>query len=450
MAKPNFYLDTAISAKGTQAVKMLYSFNGQRLKYHTQVNVKAAFFQAKCNSSNASPIKSIAPFGEQHNERLRDIELDAVKIVTATKGDQLTVAYVREQLDLIYKLKPEEPQALPDPVETSFIKYFEQSIQDFKTGKKCMTVGKKKGKRYGERAIKNYGITLSVMNRYLENRGLKGLEFSDVNKEFYADFMSFCYNVEQKEVSTFGSYIKCIKTVMAESGKPFVTKDFYCPDGEADKVYLTTEQIDLIAALDLSDAKMYVEKETISKGIKKISKIFYPTLDKVRDQFLVGAYTGLRLSDLNRLELNNIQKVKNNYYIKIKQQKTGNNVVIPIMSKLTPVLAKYPNVLPSISGQKFNVYIKEIAKLAGLTELRTIKNTKGNIDNETTHPLYALISSHTCRRSYATNMFKAGVPSMLIMSATGHKSEQNFLVYIRATDETKAALLANHLKELGL
>lgn len=425
MAKPKFYLDTAISAKGTQAVKMLYSFNGQRLKYHTQVNVKSIHFQPKSNTSNVKPIKSIAPYGEQHNKRLKDIELDAVNIVTDTKGDQLTVAYVREQLDLIYKPKPEEPQPLADLLETSFIKYFEQSIEDFKTGKKLMSVGKKKGKRYGERAIKNYGVTLSAMQRYIKNRGLSDIEFSHVNKGFYGDFMTFCYEVEQKEVSTFGSYIKCIKTVMCESGKPFVTKDFYCPDGEADTVYLTPKQIDLIAALDLTEK---------------------PTLDRVRDLFLIGAFTGLRFSDFSNLHIDNVT----DNFIRLKQLKTGNNVVIPITSKLKPVLAKYPERLPTISNQKFNGYIKEIAEIAGLTEQRTIRNTKGNKVNETIKPLYSLISSHCCRRSYATNMFEAGVPPMLIMSATGHKTESSFLKYIRATDETKATILAEYLTKLGL
>lgn len=60
-------------------------------------------------------------------------------------------------------------------------------------------------------------------------------------------------------------------------------------------------------------------------------------------------------------------------FMKLKQLKTGNNVVIPITSKFKPVLAKYLKMLPPISNQKFDDYIKAIAKLAGLIEMRTIK-----------------------------------------------------------------------------
>lgn len=113
-------------------------------------------------------------------------------------------------------------------------------------------------------------------------------------------------------------------------------------------------------------------------------------------------------------------------------------------------MAKYPNELPTISNQKFNDYIKHVAELAGLTQEQTMTNTKGNKPNNYKAPLYTLISSHSCRRSYATNMFKAGVPPMLIMSATRHKTESSFLKYIRATNEDKANLLAETFKKLGL
>jgi len=120
------------------------------------------------------------------------------------------------------------------------------------------------------------------------------------------------------------------------------------------------------------------------------------------------------------------------------------------MSKLRPVLTKYPDSLPTISNQKFNDYIKFVAQLAGLTETRKITDTRGNTENENIYPLYQLVTSHCCRRSYATNMFKAGVPPMLIMSATGHRTETSFLKYIRANNEDKAKLLAETLEKLGL
>jgi site-specific recombinase XerD len=442
MAKPKFYLDTLISAKGTQPIKMLYSFNGQRLKYHTQVSVNEKHFQAKCNTTNIKPVKTIAPYGELHNKRLTDIALDAVNIVTNTKGDKLTVNYVREQLDLIYKPKPAEPEPAPK-LKHNLLSYLEQMIVDSKSGNRLITSGKSAGNRYTRNTIKNYGITLSALKRYINYSHINSLPLDEINKDFYDAFRFYCYNVENKEVSTFASYIKDIKTVMSETGsKEFKSKEFVMPSYEADTLYLTMEQIDKIAYLDLSDYKKTVEH--IRGNI--VEQLSYASLDKARDLLLIGCYSGLRFSDMINLEPNSI---KDNF-INVKQIKTGGRITIPIMSRLRPVLSKYTNDLPKLSNQKFNDYIKEVAKLAGLTEERKVANRKGNIVNETSHPLYSIITSHCCRRSYSTNMFKAGVPPMLIMSATGHKTETSFLKYIRANSEDKANLLAETLKKLGL
>ena len=94
-----------------------------------RISVDINHFQEDCNKSNKKPIKTLAPYGEQYNERLTEIGLDGVKIVTATKGELLTVKYVREQLDLIYKPKPAEPEPAPE-FKHNLISYLEQMIAD--------------------------------------------------------------------------------------------------------------------------------------------------------------------------------------------------------------------------------------------------------------------------------------------------------------------------------
>lgn len=461
MATPKFYLDTLISAEGLQAIKMLYSFNGQRLKYHTQINIDKKYFRPESNKSDKiNPIKTTAPYAAQNNKKLAELANDAVSIVKATTGDNFNVKYIREQLDLIHKPKPVAPEPEPDFKHT-FISYFEQLIEDSKTGKRLIKKsGKSFGKRFTRNSIKNYSVTLSAIKRYLEYVDLKTLSFQDVNKEFYQDFMYFCYDIEVKEVSTFSGYVKDIKTVMIESKEPgFEKDDFVMQSYESDTIYLTTQQIDQIADLDLSNSNKFIPHQIVArdragkailtaKGERtyKLEKVTYKVLDKIRDLFLIGAYSGLRFGNFSNLDLNSIE----GNFIKVKQIKTGARVTIPIMEKLKPVLAKYKSELPTLSNQKFNTYIKLVAELAGLIENRTIKNFKGNTENTTTEPLFKLVSSHCCRRSYATNLFKAGVAPMLIMSATGHKSESSFLKYIRATNEDKGNLLAETFIKLGL
>lgn len=437
MAKPKFYLEPRPSADGKQAINLFYSFNGQRLQYYTGIRTDIKYFQPECNTSHTKkPIRSIAPFAEQDNNKLKDMASAAVTIVSEAKGENLTIKYVREQLDKIYKHKAEPEQAREK--QHTFISYYEQYVDDCISGKRLLLKGKNKGGRYGHNAIKNYKVSLSAIKRYLDYQDIKNLSFEDLNKDFYVSFSFYCYNVEKKEISTFSNYIKDIKTVLGSAGT-FETKSFIKPSYEADTVYLNLNQIDKIAGLDLSDPNKSIE-------YKKGLSVSYATLDKVRDLFLIGAYTGLRFSDFSRLDIKSIE----GNFIKLKQIKTGGRITIPIMSRLRPVLDKHPDALPAMSNQKFNDYIKIVGQLSGLTEKTTVSNTKGNTKNESISPLYSLISSHCCRRSYATNMFKAGVPPMLIMSATGHKTETSFLKYIRANNNDKAKLLAEAMMKLGL
>lgn len=444
MAKPKFYLEPRKKDNDVQAINMFYSFNGYRLQYYTGIRVNIKSFRPESNKSNTiKPIRSTSQFAESNNNKLMDMAADAVSIVSKAKGDELNPNYVREQLDKIYKPKTNTQNSSEIKVEHTFLSLFEKIIDDTINGKRLINSGRNSGSRYTRNTYKNYKITLSAIKRYMRYNNISTLLLDEINRDFYEDFRSYCYNVENKEKSTFGGYIKDIKTIMVESNTPhFKAKDFIIPSYEADTLYLTDAQIDKIAALDFSNGSKI---HTYKRG-DQIFNVGFSTLEKVRDLFLIGAWSGQRFSDFNKLD---VQSIDGNF-IKLKQLKTGNRVAIPIMSKLRHILNKYPDKFPTISNQKFNEKIKVVAELAGLTENRKIINTKGNIESEIVKPLYSMVSSHCCRRSYATNMFKAGVPPMLIMSATSHRTETSFLKYIRATNDDKAKLLAETLSKLGL
>jgi len=147
------------------------------------------------------------------------------------------------------------------------------------------------------------------------------------------------------------------------------------------------------------------------------------------------------VSDLLRL---NQQHIKGDL-IHITTVKTGNKVVIPIHPKAKAILGKYGGTLPSgISDQKYNAYIKEVAQLAGLDEPINQKKSKGGKDYTETSPKYQLIASHTARRSFATNAYKAEVKPMELMMITGHTTEKKFLKYIRVEKEENAKKLLEH------
>ena len=93
--------------------------------------------------------------------------------------------------------------------------------------------------------------------------------------------------------------------------------------------------------------------------------------------------------------------------------------------------------MPSITSQKFNVYIKEVFKEAGYTH--TVKKTTrvGSDIIETINPYHERISSHTARRSFITIMKNKKIPDKVIMEFTGHKSLEVFNKYYKPNDDDK-------------
>lgn len=130
--------------------------------------------------------------------------------------------------------------------------------------------------------------------------------------------------------------------------------------------------------------------------------------------------------------------------IEIITTKTKQKLFIPINSKLKTIIEKYNGRLPSISNQKLNEYLKELGKFAEFDEPITTIKTKGFVKVESTKKKYELLSSHCARRSFATNAFKAGLPTLAIRSITGHSSESSFLSYISCTQEETALLMADN------
>ena len=134
--------------------------------------------------------------------------------------------------------------------------------------------------------------------------------------------------------------------------------------------------------------------------------------------------------------------------LQITQQKTGNRVAIPVHWMVSEILEKYEGNLPrSISNQKLNDYLKELGQLVGLNEKVTKTITKGGVKRIITHQKYELLSSHTARRSFATNLFRDGFPSESIRKITGHKTERAFLKYLKLTNEQHAQMLAMHWRK---
>jgi integrase len=247
------------------------------------------------------------------------------------------------------------------------------------------------------------------------------ISFDSIDLDFYEDFTRFLQD-KNLAPNTIGKFINCLKTILNEATAKGINKNLNYKDSkfkiikqEVDNVYLTEEEI------------------------KKIELVELPqNLNIVREMFLIGCYTGLRYSDFSRLTIDNVTK---DGYINIVQQKTGKSVVIPLLSDYVGRLIENRTNYKSVTNQALNRGIKDVCRLAGINDKSIKEIIKGGKTISETVEKWELVSTHTARRSFATNMIKRGVPAQVVMAITGHHSEQSFRKYLKLNNIEKANIL---------
>lgn len=312
----------------------------------------------------------------------------------------------------------------------SFFGYFRHFLDQSEKG----TRKTKQGGKISKNTISNYYSLQAVLVEFEKHRGKK-ITFDCIDLEFYADFMQYLERSKKYKKNTIQTQFRILKTVMSDgleaghhNNTRYASKKFAAGSEDISSVYLSEAELSELSALDLSGSQR---------------------LEKVRDLFLISCYTGLRFSDLHQVTSKNIAPDHlhpRNLYLTIKQVKTHEEVVIPINKIVKAIIAKYDNQLPApISNQKTNEFLKEICgKVDKLKAPTEINFTKGGLKVIETRAKYQLITTHTARRSFATNAYMAGHQSKNIMAVTGHKTEKSFNKYIRVTAMEKARLFKQH------
>lgn len=306
-----------------------------------------------------------------------------------------------------------------------------------------------KGKPLKKRTIQHYQTTKYKLDGY-ENYFKTKIRFQEIDLEFYRNFLFYCQNIEKINNNTIGGYITNIKKwckILDIEGLPinpqYKHSEFSTISNSTKDVYLTEEEIN----------KIYDHDFTYSER-----------LDNVKDNFIFGLRTGLRISDFLRLEKYNFI----GEFIEILTSKTAHPVVIPLHPQVKEILAKRNGNLPKqISDAKFNKYVKEACKAVGFDEMIdgakmvNKKEEKGFFPDSSIlsknksrkvfdkYPKHELITSHTCRRSFASNLY-GKLPNFTIMAITGHKTESQFLKYIKITPRENAEKLKEYWDKIEI
>ena len=272
---------------------------------------------------------------------------------------------------------------------------------------------------------REYARTHEYIKRFEKKIGRR-LDFGDFDKPLLQSFVAFLQGLNLA-TNTIAHKLISLKALLREAVERELTDNmrwhgFRHVTEDTEAVALSEEELERIRVCNLSR---------------------HPRLELIRDLFLIGCWTGLRFSDVIRLRPEHIH----GGMIVIRQQKTNNMVTIPIHPVFREIWDRYGGIPLTISNQKFNDHIKEVCKAARLREKVLKSITRGGKKITTQYEKWQLVSSHTGRRSFATNLYKSGFPSISIMHITGHKTEAAFLKYIKVTPEEHAKLLAEHWKK---
>lgn len=194
--------------------------------------------------------------------------------------------------------------------------------------------------------------------------------------------------------------------------------------------------------------------------LKKIEnkKITIEKYDIARDWLLISCFTAQRISDFMRFNINDIVIIDNDKFLDIKQDKTDTPVLVFLNDTVLNIIEKYNGQFPPLFSKiskdsneiTYNRYVKKVGRLCGIDEIVTaqIKNKLTNRAETKTLPKFNFITSHIGRRSYATN-YHGKINTALLISATGHSSETQFLRYVKPKPTSNATALAKAMRELS-
>lgn len=422
-------------SKKPEKVYLICRFNTEKFVYPTPYNVLPKHWNTKVGE-----IRNVI---EEPNRDIINTYLRALKTAAKNIYEQ-TIASRKPVTKQLLKTELDKWTGKTDSGKPNFALWLQRYIDSSPT-----RINPKTGRVISKRTIQEYKTTFDYLKEF-EKENRQRLDFDTITVTTLTDFRDYLTTVKGFALNNIAKHIDNFRQFLRTANDEKITIDqdtistkrFIVARETPQDVYLPESELQAIAGLNLSDPNKFVTIQQIQKGVKKAVNVKYSTLDRVRDLFMIGCYTGLRVSDYNNIKPHHIKGA----YIDLYQRKTGERVVIPIHNTVKTILTKYGgSTPPKISDQKINMYIKEVCKLAGICEQVEKQQTKGGEKVANVCEKWQLVTSHTARRSFATNMTKQGIPIQLIMKITGHKKESVFLKYVKLTAFEYAEILQKHL-----
>lgn len=282
-----------------------------------------------------------------------------------------------------------------DRPKTTFLEFYDKYLEDVKF---MIGAGKTKA------TYDKYSATKKHFMKFLELKyGRKDIRPKELTHVMIHDFDIYLRTTGGLKSNSATKTLKFFKTIVIFAQKcgimshdPFVNHHFHLE--YVDRGFLTDEEIQVI-----------MKKE-------------FPTqrLEQVRDVFIFSCFCGLAYIDVANLKEDNIVELDEKKWIMTKRQKTNIPSNILLLDIPLKIIDKYKGktkggkLLPILSNQKMNSYLKEIADVCG------IKKT---------------LTYHVARHTFATMTLSKGVPIESVSKMLGHTNIKTTQIYARITNK---------------
>ena len=393
-------------------IRMRVNFASKRIEFTTGYRIDAAKWDTDKQRVRNGCTNKLKQSASEINASLLGYYTEVQEIFKKFEVEEImpTPEQIKEAFNALHKPIEEVKQRKSTP--NAFYKVFDEFVRD------CG--------RQNDWTDSTYEKFAAVKNHLMNFRTELTFDFFD--EKGLNDYVTYLRDVREMRNSTIGKQLSFLKWFLRWAFKKGVHQnnayDSYKPKLKSTQkkiIFLTWEELNKLREFEISAAKQ--------------------ALDRVRDVFLFQCFTGLRYSDVFNLRRSDIK----GDHIEVTTVKTSDSLIIELNNHSKAILDKYKDVafeddkvLPVITNQKMNDYLKELAELAGIDEPVRQTYYRGNERIDEVTPKYALLGTHAGRRTFICNALALGIPPQVVMKWTGHSDYKAMKPYIDIADDIKA------------
>ena len=395
-------------------IRMRVNFASKRIEFTTGYRIDSAKWDADKQRVKNGCSNKLKQSASEINASLLEYYTEIQSIFKRFEVEDVmpTPKQIKEAFNALHKPMSEEPKPKKEALPCDFFQVFDDFVED------CG--------RQNDWTNSTYEKFAAVKNHLMNFR--EGLTFEFFDERGLNDYISYLRDVKEMRNTTIGKQLSFLKWFLRWAFKKGVHQnnayDSYKPKLKSTQkkiIFLTWDELNRLREFKIPSNKQ--------------------ALERVRDVFLFQCFTGLRYSDVFNLRRSDIK----GDHIEVTTVKTSDSLIIELNNHSKAILDKYKDVafeddkvLPVITNQKMNDYLKELAELAGIDEPVRQTYYRGNERIDEVTPKYALLGTHAGRRTFICNALALGIPPQVVMKWTGHSDYKAMKPYIDIADDIKA------------